>query len=272
VGAGPEAGWYLTACPADPAASFRATTCGGASFDTVLELRTAATPEVMACNDDSSCGTQSTVDSTLPAGAGLYLLLVDGYGASDGGMVTATATVTPMAPCTSPRVMCGTACCAAGQVCVAGTCQACGAAYTGMVAPYGSAIHGGHCYLGFTERRSWTSARDQCAASGGYLAVVSSAEENTATRSATDVSAQAWIGFYDNMGASDAGTNPNAFTGVVAGTSTASYHSFGAGEPNGNPGEDCVAYFEAPFRPPGNTWNDAVCTLSYPYVCEFDRP
>lgn len=62
----------------------------------------------------------------------------------------------------------------------------------------------------------------------------------------------------------------SSFTGVAPGTSTATYNNFGSGEPNNNPGEDCVAYFEAPFRPPGTTWNDAVCSLNDAYVCEFD--
>lgn len=304
TGAGPEAAWWFATCPMDLMRSFNATTCGGATFDTVLELRSAASTTALACNDDSACGTQSTIVTTIPAGAGLFLLALDGYGASDAGMATTTVTQTTMS-CAAPNAVCGGACvdlqtsamhcgrcsnvcpsgqtcvsggcrastgcgagpaCTGGQVCVLGTCRACGTRYTGTTAPFGATSFGGHCYMGFTERMNWTAARDRCAMAGGYLAVPSSAAENDAVRGATDVSTQAWIGYFD-MGDS---TSPMGFTGVAPGTNTASYHNFGGGEPNNNPGEDCVAYFESPFRPPGITWNDAVCTLSYAYVCEFD--
>ncbi|MFO0626668.1 MAG: hypothetical protein U0325_13725 [Polyangiales bacterium] len=54
-GAGPEAVWWLATCPDFMGGEMTAGTCGGASFDTVVEQQSAARMPV-ACNDDTRAG------------------------------------------------------------------------------------------------------------------------------------------------------------------------------------------------------------------------
>ena len=79
VGAGPEDQLFFTVCPSRTA-SFWASACGGASWDTVLSINTPAGWTV--CNDDF-CGVQSEVSTSLP-GPGVYGLVIDGYSGSAG--------------------------------------------------------------------------------------------------------------------------------------------------------------------------------------------
>jgi subtilisin-like proprotein convertase family protein len=122
----------------------------------------------------------------------------------------------------------------------------------------------GNCFVYVATGAPWTAAEDDCVAMGGYLAVVDDAAENTFARDTSTLTAQAWIGFFD-VGAA-AG---DAFQDVTGGNGTSDWANWLPGEPNGNPGEDCVAYFETPFADP-YSWNDAVCSLNYPYICEIE--
>jgi cysteine-rich repeat protein len=317
-GAGPEVAWWLATCPDFAATTLTASTCGGASFDTVLEARSAANGAT-TCNDDA-CGTQSTIMAPLPAGAGLHVVVLDGYGAGNAGPATVISTLSTGGGCPTGQTSCGGSCvdtqtstahcgacnnaCGAGQSCVAGTCMAmsfCGNGFVDggeqcddgnrldndgcesdcryicqrTVAEMQGAFrairdpNNDHCYLGFTQRLPWAAARTSCTGMGGYLAVVQSGAENLLARSATNAAVQAWIGFHDLD--AEAFNNPRGFQDVLGGIGTSMYSAFGGGEPNNNTDdEDCVTYFEAGFRPPGTTWNDARCGLPYHYVCEFD--
>jgi hypothetical protein len=89
---GPDDTYWWTTCPDAPGGAFSATTCGGATFDTVLTLQIPRAA-IAACNDDDdACGTQSSVAATVPAGAGLQSLLVGGSVARDYGNYTVTYT------------------------------------------------------------------------------------------------------------------------------------------------------------------------------------
>jgi hypothetical protein len=76
---GPEDTYWWRTCPEFASTSFHASTCGGATFDTELDQRSAARAEVSYCNNDA-CGTQSQIDTTIDAGAGLHTLYVDSCG------------------------------------------------------------------------------------------------------------------------------------------------------------------------------------------------
>ncbi len=90
--AGAENTYYWYTCSASTGGTFTASTCGRASWDTELEQRSAGrtTPGVGVCNDDGggTCGVQSSVTTTIPAGAGLHTLYVDGYLATSAGAYT----------------------------------------------------------------------------------------------------------------------------------------------------------------------------------------
>jgi hypothetical protein len=86
IAAGPENGYWWTSCPKDTGGELTASTCDGASWETVLEVEIpASTP--YACSLDT-CGMQSAISGTIPPGAGLRLLLVDGEAGNSAGPYT----------------------------------------------------------------------------------------------------------------------------------------------------------------------------------------
>lgn len=71
--------WWLT-CPDYAGGALSASTCEGTSFDTVLNLQVPRT-DLSSCNDDDeSCGvkSRSSLKLTVPAGAGINVVTVDG--------------------------------------------------------------------------------------------------------------------------------------------------------------------------------------------------
>lgn len=81
--AGPENGYWWTSCPGDPGGTLSASTCGGATWETTLELQVpGANP--YTCNIDA-CGLQAELTRGIPAGAGLRVLSIDGESGSDQG-------------------------------------------------------------------------------------------------------------------------------------------------------------------------------------------
>ncbi len=87
--AGPEDGYWWTSCPADSGGAISASTCDGATWETVLEVQVPGSIPY-TCNVDS-CGLQTSLAATEPAGAGLRVVTVDGQSGSDFGPYTLTA-------------------------------------------------------------------------------------------------------------------------------------------------------------------------------------
>jgi hypothetical protein len=81
-GVGPEAIYFWHTCPGAPGGTFTAATCGLASWDTILEQRSAAR-SLAACNDDG-CDVQSSITAAIPTGPGIHVLQVDGFGGASG--------------------------------------------------------------------------------------------------------------------------------------------------------------------------------------------
>ncbi len=143
---GPETTYWYTTCPSFTALNYTASTCGAATWDTVLEQRSAARTPLAVCNDDA-CSTQSTVSGTLAAGAGLHALYVDGYSGAAGAYTLSLR----YGSCPTGQTLCGTTCvdtqtsatncgacgtaCGTGQVCTAGRCGC----------PTGQLLCGGVC-------------------------------------------------------------------------------------------------------------------------------
>jgi len=90
LAAGPENAYWWTSCPSDPGGAFSASTCGGASWETVLALELPAS-KPYACSLDS-CSLQASMSTTIPAGAGLRVLAIDGQGGADKGAYTLAVT------------------------------------------------------------------------------------------------------------------------------------------------------------------------------------
>jgi hypothetical protein len=87
---GKENAYWWHTCPSSAGGTLSASTCGGASFDTIMEFQLPGSDNVMC--DDDSCSTQSSITTTLPAGAGLYVLAVDGSSQIDYGNYTLSVT------------------------------------------------------------------------------------------------------------------------------------------------------------------------------------
>jgi hypothetical protein len=75
---GPDSTYWWVTCPDYLGGPFAASTCNGATFNTVLFLQVPRTA-VIACNDDDpACGMQSSISATVPPGAGVNVLTVGG--------------------------------------------------------------------------------------------------------------------------------------------------------------------------------------------------
>lgn len=86
---GPENAYWWKTCPSDTNGAFTGSTCGSTSFDTIVSLQMPGTNAVMC--DDDTCSFQSTVNASIPAGAGLYVLAVDGFSLAKHGTYTLTS-------------------------------------------------------------------------------------------------------------------------------------------------------------------------------------
>ena len=91
---GMESTYWWTTCPTDLGGAIHATTCTGSSFDTILSLQLPGTENVACADDDNGCAaqTRSTLDASIPAGAGLNVIAVDGGSQVQHGAYTLTVT------------------------------------------------------------------------------------------------------------------------------------------------------------------------------------
>lgn len=116
----------------------------------------------------------------------------------------------------------------------------------------------------------WQGAANACVAAGMHLVRVDDSAENSFLR---DLAAErsvprTWLGGSDrNAEGTWEWTDGSAFwTGGAAGSAVSgAFASFGSGEPSsGTPPleEDCLELLE------GGSWNDTLCLLPLPFVCE----
>jgi len=115
-----------------------------------------------------------------------------------------------------------------------------------------SVVAGGHCYMRIDAPATWDAAAADCYARGGFLASISSTDENAAvtTLAATGT---AWIGLEDKFEANFfwQDDEPRVFT------------NYAATEPNGGTAENCTTVDAATGQ-----WSDADCAATNPYICE----
>jgi hypothetical protein len=88
LAAGAEDSYWWARCPSDPGGALSASTCGGTTWESVVSVQVPAA-EQYACNVDG-CGLQAELSTTVPAGAGLGVVSVDGQQGSDFGDYTLT--------------------------------------------------------------------------------------------------------------------------------------------------------------------------------------
>jgi hypothetical protein len=161
----PESTWWSVTCPDFMGTAYTATTCGTATWDTVLDQRSATRTPLAVCNDDA-CGLQSTLTNSIPAGAGLHTLYLEGYNAAALGAFGLTIR---FGACPAGQTACGMTCvntatdaancgrcgnaCITGQTCTAGVC-AC---------PTGQTVCAGRCVTTATDTTNCGACGNACA-------------------------------------------------------------------------------------------------------------
>ena len=89
---GPASTYWWVTCPDHLGGDFAASTCTGTTFDTVLSLEVPRTDLVSCVDDTDPCGTRSSMNATIPPGAGLNAVIVGGATPSAGGVYLLTYT------------------------------------------------------------------------------------------------------------------------------------------------------------------------------------
>jgi MYXO-CTERM domain-containing protein len=133
----------------------------------------------------------------------------------------------------------------------------------------------GHWYgaVYVPEKITWTDARDEAVASGGYLATITSATENDFVHDLISDPkfwwdwTPRWLGPW--LGGTDEG-HEGSWTWVTG--EAWSYANWAVGEPNSQLGENFLQYWSMPDGY-GSTWNDSENDWNggmYGYVVEYD--
>jgi len=83
LAAGPEDGFWWTSCPSDTGGMLTASTCGGATWETLLSTEIPRASTYVCAS--GTCNLQSAISAMVPPGAGLHQLLIDGQAATARG-------------------------------------------------------------------------------------------------------------------------------------------------------------------------------------------
>jgi hypothetical protein len=112
--------------------------------------------------------------------------------------------------------------------------------------------YNGHSYYRSTGTATWTTARSNCAAMGGYLVTITTAAEQSFI---FNIWPSGWIGLTDEI-------TEGTWRWVTG--ETYSYKNWNSGEPNNAGNEDYVQFVS------NGRWNDLPNNVSLPYVLEFN--
>jgi len=112
--------------------------------------------------------------------------------------------------------------------------------------------YNGHSYYRSTGTATWTTARSNCVAMGGYLVTITTAAEQSFI---FNIWPSGWIGLTDEV-------TEGTWRWVTG--ETYSYKNWNSGEPNNAGNEDYVQFVS------NGRWNDLPNNVSLPYVLEFN--
>lgn len=125
--------------------------------------------------------------------------------------------------------------------------------------PDDAVIFNGHYYKIYSDRASWSEAKQKCESLGGYLATITSQEEQSFIETLNSSNKRLWIGAYRDSN----------FNWQWVTNENWSYTNWGEGEPNNSSNvvsnENCVAIWP-------NTWNDLNNdnkSEQSGYICEW---
>ena len=88
---GPEDGYWWASCPTATAGQLQASTCGEATWETVLAVEIPQLATAYSCSVDS-CFPDTSLTQTIPAGSGLRVLFVDGQAGTSAGHYSVNVT------------------------------------------------------------------------------------------------------------------------------------------------------------------------------------
>ncbi|XP_034546802.1 CD209 antigen-like protein E [Notolabrus celidotus] len=111
----------------------------------------------------------------------------------------------------------------------------------------------GSCYYISTEKKSWTSSREDCIAKGADLVIIDSQEEKDFLSGLASSGANIWIGLTDNV-------QEGTWMWVDGSRVTTTY--WGDGQPNSEGNQDCGEMVKK------GEWNDDICYAKNIWICE----
>ncbi|XP_066304375.1 uncharacterized protein [Branchiostoma lanceolatum] len=125
--------------------------------------------------------------------------------------------------------------------------------------PSGYTAHAGSCFKAYNQGKTYSQARQVCAADGGLLAMPKDKDADDflrALKNAVDPISPFWFGL----------SNQNGGGGWVweDGTPYSTPADWRPGEPdNKGEGEDCANHY-------GTGWNDAPCSSAHNFICQLN--
>ncbi|XP_056319269.1 asialoglycoprotein receptor-like 1 [Danio aesculapii] len=122
----------------------------------------------------------------------------------------------------------------------------------------------GSCYFQSTIKRNWKTAETNCIQKGSHLVVVNDLAEQDFLSSIVKLSDSYWIGLVEK--------EEGQWSWVDGTEFSATEHHWDVGQPDDWDvrvnGEDCGQLHGRVNENRQRLWNDADCTLFYPYICE----
>ncbi|XP_078685534.1 uncharacterized protein LOC144918546 [Branchiostoma floridae x Branchiostoma belcheri] len=134
--------------------------------------------------------------------------------------------------------------------------------YLNQSCPSGYTTYGGACFKAYNQDKTYSQAREVCAADGALLAMPKDRDVDNfmkELKNAVNEISHFWFGLND-------GNNEGEWVwedGTPHDIST-DWNPWQPGEPNGNEGENCANYY-------GSGWNDSPCSSAYKFICQLNQ-
>ncbi|XP_019632800.1 PREDICTED: uncharacterized protein LOC109476291 [Branchiostoma belcheri] len=118
------------------------------------------------------------------------------------------------------------------------------------------------CFKAYNQEKTYSQARQVCAADGGLLAMPKDREVDNflkKLKNAVDPNSPFWFGLNNQNG-----EKGWAWEDGTPYSPTADWTGWQPGEPDNNGGEQCVNHF-------GTGWNDAPCSSAHKFICQLNE-
>ncbi|XP_078681756.1 uncharacterized protein LOC144916503 [Branchiostoma floridae x Branchiostoma belcheri] len=128
--------------------------------------------------------------------------------------------------------------------------------------PPGYTAHKASCFKAHNQDKTYSQARQVCAADGGLLAMSKDREVDNflkKLKNAVNPNSPFWFGLNNQNG-----EEGWAWEDGTPYRTTADWTGWQPGEPDNNGGEQCVNHF-------GTGWNDAPCSSAHKFICQLNE-